>query len=431
MHNKLRILIESKAYDRLSFFISLLYASCIIPFTYLDSEFKNALIFGILPIIILNFSIFKRSAIFKLLIIALVIQLTSWLYSFYAIPEFAISHPEMQRLTSLFTFIFISIALKGQPKRINTILLITALSFVLTVLYVSFHTHELIKGLAGYRVDFGMHNAQYTGMISAASIFISAYLLANVKLLKKNHQAILYLTISLILSISFIVLLITQTRQVWLGFIIVLLFLPIIIVYIFKLNKKLVAAIYLTIFISLSLIFSTNLGFVKKRVLSENQVIENIASGKFDDIPMTSVGIRVNSWLLSIEWIKSSPVIGSSTTAIPLVLRTSEKFNRPELKRFGHLHNYFIETLVAYGAIGLLFIVIYFFHISKSILKSSDNKEKTLFIAFIIFWLIINNFESYSSKDLGLFIQTIIFGALYSKYITAFIQREASHVEQN
>lgn len=429
MHNKLRTLIESKAYDNLSFFISLLYASCIIPFTYLDSEFKNALIFGILPIILLNFSTFRRSVIFKLLIIALAIQLVSWLYSFHTIPEFAISHPEMQRLTSLFTFIFISIALKGQPKRINTILLVTALSFVLTILYVSFHTHELIKGLSGYRVDFGMHNAQYTGMISAVSIFISVYLLANVKPLKKHYQAILYLTISLVLSISFIVLLITQTRQVWLGFIVVLFFSPIIVAYIFKFNKKLVATIYLSIFISISLLFSTNLDFVKKRVLSESQVIENIASGEFDNIPMTSIGIRVNSWLLSIEWIKSSPVIGSSTTAIPLVLRTSEKFNRPELKRYGHLHNYFIETLVAYGAIGLLFIVIYFLHISKSILNSSDNKEKTLFIAFIIFWLIINNFESYSSKDLGLFIQTVIFGALYSKYITTFIQREESHVE--
>ncbi len=139
-----------------------------------------------------------------------------------------------------------------------------------------------------------------------------------------------------------------------------------------------------------------------------------VFNGNWDDIPMTSWGIRFNSWLEASEWIKENPLLGASKTAIKQVLKTSERFqSSPRTSGFGHLHNYYLETLVAFGIMGLVFVICFYTVITKNILTYADYSTSVFFVLFLIFWLFINNFESYNSKYYGFYMQNIILGALF------------------
>lgn len=414
--------INHQLYEKAAFAFCLLYAFLTIISPSISTDLKTGILIMSLPFIAINFKSFKKLTIYKLFLFSIAIQIISWIHSWYVIPDYYKSTPDIKRLTDLFLFICISLWIKGKDKRISLMLFLTVTGFILQALYHNFFHNDFLKGIQGHRVDFGMHNAQFTGMLAAVSIFICSYLSTNIWKKPSRYTLIYQGVLCIYLILSTFILIISQTRQVWLGVIIVLLILPLIITKIYQLNKKSVALLYLIFMICIG--FFSQSSIVKNRVMKENQVITNIAEGKLHNIPMTSAGIRVNSWLLASHWIKENPIIGASTKAIPLVLRTSEEFNTSSLKKFGHLHNYYIETLVAYGILGFGFLIIYYYSISKSIINNGDKKAIILFISFLIFWIFINNFESYNSKTLGIFIYTIIISCLYSKFITKKLSQE-------
>ncbi|MFH0255767.1 O-antigen ligase family protein [Vibrio rumoiensis] len=414
--------INHQLYEKAAFAFCLLYAFLTIISPSISTDLKTGILIMSLPFIAINFKSFKKLTIYKLFLFSIAIQIISWIHSWYVIPDYYKSTPDIKRLTDLFLFICISLWIKGKDKRISLMLFLTVTGFILQALYHNFFHNDFLKGIQGHRVDFGMHNAQFTGMLAAVSIFICSYLSTNIWKKPSRYTLIYQGVLCIYLILSAFILIISQTRQVWLGVIIVLLILPLIITKIYQLNKKSVALLYLIFMICIG--FFSQSSIVKNRVMTESQVITNIVEGKLHNIPMTSAGIRVNSWLLASHWIKEHPIIGASTKAIPLVLRTSEEFNTSSLKKFGHLHNYYIETLVAYGILGFGFLITYYYSISKSIINNGDKKTIILFISFLIFWIFINNFESYNSKTLGIFIYTIIISCLYSKFITKKLSQE-------
>lgn len=403
-------------YDRIAFSICLLYALLTIISPSISTQLKNGILIMSLPFIALHFQSFKKMTIFILFLFSILIQMTSWVHSWYVIPDYYKSIPDIKRLTDLFLFIFLAIWIKGKEQRTHWILFTAVTGFIIQACYSGFVHDEFLKGFQGYRVDFGMHNAQYTSMIAAVSILICIYLLNKTKLSLQPCTWIVQVILFTYLVLSGFILVISQSRQVWLGFIIILLLSPLIIVKTYQLNKKSLSFLYLGLAILLGL--ASQSVIVQKRVMAEDSIITKVAEGNVDHIPMTSVGIRINSWILASNWITDHPVLGASPRAIPLVLRTSKEFNKPELKRFGHLHNYYIETLVAYGILGLTFLFAYYYSISYSIIQSNQKDALVFFASFLIFWIIINNFESYNSKTLGIFIHTIVISSLYSKFIT-------------
>jgi O-antigen ligase len=141
------------------------------------------------------------------------------------------------------------------------------------------------------------------------------------------------------------------------------------------------------------------------------------------------MGIRVNSWLDAIEWIKRHPIIGLDSEAISEVIQQSERFDDSLKKEFGHLHNFFIETLVAYGLVGLLLIIALYYFIIKSTQTSSiseDERKYYLFasICFVTYWLVINNFETFNSRVIGVFTHNIIFASFYTFHITNYLKKD-------
>lgn len=425
--NKIQNITSHLLYDKIAFFFCLLYAFLTIISPAASSEIKNVILLMTIPFFVANFDIIKKEVVFKLLIAAILIQVISWLNSWHILPNTHSNHPDIKRLTALFFFFCIAIWIKGQQSRINALLFTTVTGFITQAFIDTATNHEFLLGLKGTRVDFGMHNAQFTGMIAAVSLAIIIYLFKNIRFNTSEKNLITKSILFIYFLISLIILVISQTRQVWLGFVLLIFITPLVISFFYKFNKKILLSIYTLSIIFITISFQT--AIVKKRILSEDTVIMKVASGDLNNIPMTSVGIRVNSWILASQWIKENPILGASDTAIPLVLKTSEEFNTPALRGFGHLHNYYIETLVAYGLIGLAFIFYFYYSIGKSIIEDNDKDRIILFLLFILFWAVINNFESYNSKTLGIFIHNIIIACVYSSYLTKKMKNQYNEVK--
>ncbi|GIA51229.1 O-antigen ligase [Vibrio cholerae] len=397
-------------YDRFMFTMCLLYSLSAIPLLPINDLFKNIVLIGSLPILLR--CIIKKEgdlSIFLLLLAAIIIQVLSWYNSLQAIPEHAYSSPRIKTLSALFFFVLISFWVRGKKTRVLWLYASLIIGFIFTALYQQVLHNSLALGLSGQRIDLNMHNAQYTSMLSVVVIGLTLYITANLP--HRVNKVVKYALSTSAIVFALYVLVISQSRQVWLALLAVLALSPLL--FYRSVNLKRALVVYLCLTLASATLF--NVSFVKERVFDESGVISQIADGKWDNIPMTSVGIRVNSWLEASKWIARSPIIGSDRPSVSMVIRTSEKFRaQPWTLGFGHLHNFYMETLVSYGVVGLIFIILLYRAIFKNVWQGEDYRKNVLLLAFLIFWAIVNCFESYNTKNLGLYAHAIVLAGLFS-----------------
>jgi len=198
-------------------------------------------------------------------------------------------------------------------------------------------------------------------------------------------------------------------------------------------QKTISIKIIVSIFIVIVGIFFilSNSKIIQKRFSSDQKTISKILNND-KNIGMSSIGIRVNSWIEAKDWILRHPLIGLDSAAIAEVIHQSKIFSKSMKKRFGHLHNFFIETLVAYGIVGLILISLIYYFVIRSIWYSSlskNEKKDYLFFAiiFTIFWFIINNFETINSRTLGVFTHNIILASFYTFYLNDSLKENKSN----
>jgi O-antigen ligase len=283
-------------------------------------------------------------------------------------------------------------------------------SFVVTALFDLFVNGSLNLVMSGERIDYGMHNAQHTSMNSAIVIMLVVYLVATKA--QEKRSPLDYLLAALIIGFAVFSLAVSQSRQVWLGLLVLGATFPILYAAVYKLSIKSVAILYILI-AGIAIAFLSNEN-VRQRAMTESDVIERIATLDWDNVPMTSVGIRFNSWIEATKWIERSPVLGTSKESIKHVIKQSDKFQASEhTKYLGHLHNYYIETLVAFGIVGLVFIAVFYGHIYSNVSRKGRKVDFLFLLSFLVFWLFINNFESFNSKYYGLYIQNIVLAGLF------------------
>lgn len=404
-----KCLFTSKKYSLAIFIVCILYTITALPRLEISDLFKNIIIFGSLPALFYNFSSYNKS-IFWLALTSILLQVISWAHALVYVPEFAKSSPDLKPLSSLFLFVLIAIWIDGSNLRRITLFSSFILSFVSTAFYDIYTNNSLSLALSGHRIDYGMHNAQFTSMLSVVVCILTVYVLAKLPGEKKVVKLALYTLGSSVIAFALFSLYASQSRQVWLAVIVLLGLVPIVVVGT-KHIRKLTIAYALLAFVLFSVF---QLESVRQRVLNESTVISTLIQGDLDNIPMTSVGIRVNSWLEASKWIAERPILGSDYNAISYVTRTAEKFQTEKLQGFGHLHNYYLEVWVAFGIVGLIFLAVFYREITVNVVNHHGKEERYLLYSFLIFWFIISMFESYNHKFLGLYVHTIILAGLYS-----------------
>jgi O-antigen ligase len=408
--NNMDAFVNSQRYSLFMFVVCILYTLTALPRLDISDLLKNIIIFGSLPYLYLNYKHLNKK-VFWLILLAISIQIISWVNSLINIPDIAKSRPNLNPLTSIFLFILVSIWISNVKWRRQLLFLTLIFSFSFTAIYDSIINNTISLGLSGERIDFGMHNSQFTSMLSAVVMMLSTYLLVEWKKQseQKSHTLSYFLFFTILVLAGF-ALLASQSRQVWLALVFVVVISPIFIFKRSNLNK--IILIYLVA--ALSIYALLQIDTISQRAFKESNIISLLLHGEFDNIPMTSIGIRVNSWIEATKWIIERPILGSDFNAIPYVIRESELFINSGLTRYGHLHSTYIETLVAYGLSGVLLYIVFYKEILSNIYKNQGRDEIILVTCFLIFWAIINIFESFNHKGLGLYAHTIVLGGLYT-----------------
>lgn len=433
--NILTTITKNNKYNYLVLVFIYLFSITAIPFENISNIFRTLFILCSLPILITERKLIFKDPMLKLLGLALLIQIASWLNSCVYLPDIANSGPKIDRLAKLFSFIFIAYWLKANIGRVYVLWGTLAIGFIIgCFVHVDF-AREVTLAFNEDRVDFGIKNAQFTAMFSGISLLISGFIFSQLLSKKTPFNKIsilsqIFLSVFIIATLLFFIFItiVTQSRQVWLGLALTVTLTPILYAFVFpKSNRKRIFISYLVIGISFIAISQSET--IQKRIFLESSTLQPILSGDLDHIPMTSIGIRVNSWIAAADWIKERPIIGSDVEAIGEVIQQSPKFS-PQLKKaFQHLHNYHIETLVAYGFVGLLIIYALYYWLIRSLFIMKKQQPEltaiTLFsLIFVVFWAIINSFETFNARSFGVYTHNIMLAGFYTFYLTASLTEQ-------
>ncbi|MUK26541.1 O-antigen ligase family protein [Aliivibrio fischeri] len=427
---------ESKAYNNIMLLSVFMYTFCVVPFPAISDIFRTVFIIGSLGIFYFHKDKIYKEPMVILLFLIILIQILSWLNSLIYIPEFSNSAPKIDRLGKLFIFIFMAYWLKGEINNVYILWGCYIIGFLLGCIINSDFINDFISGLQGKRVDFNIKNAQYTSMFSGLSFifcFFHLILLSFTKKLTSNIKIRITISTTLfILSVLFfIIIIISQSRMVWLAILITITLIPLLFsICSEKIKLKYILYGYVIIFIFMFFIIKEISPIIEKRSgEGDMQSIYKIINFDTDNIPMSSVGIRLNSWMESIPWFNAHPILGLDSNTPGLIISQSELFSKRINENFGiikglrHLHNFHIEMLVSYGIIGLLLIYALYINLPRSLFLIKDKLPDAnlwifLSLCCITYWLTINAFESFNSRNYGVYSHNVFFAGLYTFYLS-------------
>ncbi|MGO1296227.1 MAG: O-antigen ligase family protein [Vibrio sp.] len=407
------------------------YVSCAIAFEHIADAFRAIFILGSVGILYVHRSRIYRDPIIITLGLALIVSLLSWCNSLFYISDSARSIPELDKLARLFLFVFIAYWLKGEKRLIYILFCCFIASFILGICIKSDFIHSFEMGIFhDKRVDFNIKNAQYTSMFSGLCLILSIF--ATVKITSKFYRnkrlkfAMLMLAGSAVMFFAIMVV-ITQSRMVFVGLLLAIGLLPILYFLVYqntKLSKVVIFYILTLLFTSIALYLS--LPFILKIFSPKDmQSLSDIIHLNTAHIPMSSIGIRLNSWIAAIPWIQEHPLIGVGVHGPSLVISQSQVFSERFNENPGiitglrHLHSFHMDTLVSYGLFGWVVLNSVYITVTRQLFKMRSilpNAEIWLMLSLIfsIYWISINFFESFNYRTYGVFAYTVIMGGLYS-----------------
>ncbi len=356
--------------------------------------------------------------------IAVALQLLTWLAMQWQYPDWAESSPKVERLAAWFAFVPVAVLLAGERWKILLMLSLAAFSLLISPWITGGGWNEIFRGLDGQRVDFGVRNAQHTAMLFGVMLIVFAGLLlgrlfdASISWGKVTLFAVLALLCATVVVI-------TQTRAVWLALATVLFVLVLFgIAYSIKqrvLGKKFVITSLAFVGIAVGAMNSKVAETLTNRIDHEWSNIQLALSGSDQYQSNTSTGIRLDTWYESLEWIAERPLLGWGGNGRDLVVKHTDRLTEENKKIFRHLHNSYLDTLVNFGMLGLacmLLLFCYLAFIAWSLFRVGELSFNLLMIsgALLVFTLVVNCFESYMFFSSGMYVLTMVGGALLSLY---------------
>lgn len=341
--------------------------------------------------------------------------------------ELAYKYKSLNDFSKLFYFLPLAWWLGGSIKAAYSMYLLAFLGLLTAVLIDPQLVQTLNAVFEGQRVNFGIHNWQHDAML-----FGLVFLFSLTKLFTLNRDStniFKFTLLSFACLFAAFGLFATQTRAAYLGLLVcMMVFLlssirnRISITWSFKSTIKTLAV---TI-VSIALISGVVTQLQKGRFVRENVDIQHLFEGKTDRLKMNSIGIRIHSWLESLDWIAERPVIGWGRTARIDVIKSSDRFPDHIKDRIGHLHNGYLELLLGYGIIGFVFLFSLLYLLLMRI-KSSSNGQLLAFTYFAtIYFLVLNMFESFFFYWSGIFAFSIIMAGGYSQYLSVQLSKKSS-----
>jgi len=224
-----------------------------------------------------------------------------------------------------------------------------------------------------------MSHISYTPMLA-----FSVILLLHRLLEEQTAKPIKMLYSLFILTMSFNIF-ISGGRAGQIGFIVSILFY---IGYRYRQEIKKMTLFMTLILTSVALLYLFNPSFHNRISLAYHNAL------KFQRNPNTSVGLRINFAINSLELIKRRPIFGYGTGSFPSEYKCINKQLSPNFISTVQPHNFYLLTLVQFGVIGLI-LLLYIFYSFWMVALEIDDKHKSIRYTFLILFMIIMLSDSY------------------------------------
>ena len=369
-----------------------------------------------------------------------IFQIAMYQWATARFPDLTDDHiNEARTITNVFMFMVVAWWLGGESKNFTIMLLLCATGYLfgatfqdggLLDLSSEFFKHE--------RMDFGYKNAQHTAVYSTFVLLSLACLKTKIlSHIPKNYTLLTNVLIYSTIILSIVAIVASKARATWLGLIIITaIFATIYIAREIKKrrrnkkqkpSRKLLTKETIWLAIATTVIIVTLASYnarevITQRLQAESDVFNTLMEGNTNNLRLSSISIRIDSWKKAIEWIKERPITGWGAQSRKALLLKSDW--SPWLKEnFGHLHNSYVEILVSYGIIGFsLFasLFVYIWYRSWQAWKAGIIPDEIMLFAGLwsIYWLIVNFFESYVIfSATGNYINAIVAGILYTYHL--------------
>jgi O-antigen ligase len=378
---------------------------------------------------------------------SIAVVLITWISAQFSHPEWAESNPRLEHLARHFLFVLMAFWLAGSERKILWFFGLALLGLLFSPWSLGDGWGEIMTGLQGERIDFGIRNSQHTGILfGLAALFLLVFFRrlvfgGNVWLRGGVWLAALVFCLYVVFA--------THTRSVPLAFAVLALMAVLVGLWLLVFrsryalalvhhNRVVVATLLLTVSVAavaLTAFFATmdqagDSGY--QRLVDDVEMLAQARSGDLSDLPRTSMGFRVVSWQAALEWFGQRPITGWGGNAGGLVIQHTEWLQDyiGDLS-LGHLHNSYFEVLVRYGLLGFSLYLVLMIWTAKGAHRAWKNGNMPgdfliFFLVFFVFWTIVNLFESYMFYWTGVYVFNLVMAALLS-----FIWADRQRLEKN
>ncbi|XOZ32258.1 O-antigen ligase family protein [Halomonadaceae bacterium KBTZ08] len=306
------------------------------------------------------------------------------------------------------------------------------------------YNHDAIRELiSAHRASLGFLNAQHTGAVFGTALI--ALVLSLPRCLHRPHKAVrhyLWLVFhALSIAVAVAIVALTQVRAVWLGLAVCLPVGTIAHLWTSRMSAPGRGIERKAAIMAVTLVFGVlgSLAAVVDSTSLENRVVDRLEINKqaitnlehainLEPFKESSSAVRVASWAASWEWFSERPLLGWGPGVTDDLIDQSDFFSPRFKKRFGHLHNTYLETLVATGVLGFSLIAALVFVVGWRAVQAFRSGAMpadalTFAATFTAFWLTVNVFESYIMFNSGHFIHACIGGFIYHFHLRQQIER--------
>lgn len=360
----------------------------------------------------------KTDTMFRLLVLAILIP---WLlFGINALVDYesAVKYRSVNDLAKLMLFLPIAWWVGGSASGARKILIIAFLGLMTAIALDPNLTQSIEQLWSGKRVSFAIHNAQHGALFfGLTSLYCIISIAQRVRSRSDLDRAVmLYLLAALVGLVGLIG---TQTRAAYLGMFacgLIALIQLIRRIGVFDQRRKPMAkGVIAAILAAVLLVWSVN-EVLYYRLTAEESNVRVLIQGDLDDLPFKGIGIRIHSWVESLDWIAEKPVTGWGPKARSDVIQLAAHFP-DDMKIYGHLHNGYLELALGFGVVGLAFVFVLWIVTLRRIRLAASSDLYAFALYGSVFFLVMNLFESFFFYWSGEFALALFMAGGYSQYL--------------
>lgn len=300
-------------------------------------------------------------------------------------------------------YIFIAWSLRYVYSPIKFVALFFGVSLLLNICIHTNLLFELQRVFDGMRIDLGFRNSQWT------ALYIGLFLLSIINLkpvkLLPFYKA---MTWGMLVFSCILLIVVSETRAVWLSLGVLGAFFLFRFFLSCRSSKSKLMMLFGILCVS-AIIIIPNFDRFVDRASSQTSAVSAFINNT--EIPANSIGLRLAMWSESASWIAERPLFGWGAGARNRILGDSNNIDVGGLK---HFHNLYIEFLVAYGALGFLFLLVLVL-CPFLLVRNGCSNERQFALISIFFIGLCSLFESYLFFNEGVLILTVILAPLLAK----------------